>query len=55
MHLAIINLSARNKGNQEAVCQKNMQKTFYPCGDYEKDMCNLILRIHLKLVLGGWH
>lgn len=35
MHLAI-DSSVENKGKQEAVCQKNMQETFYPNGDCEK-------------------
>lgn len=35
MHLAI-GSSARNKGNQEAVCQKNMHEAWYSC-DSEKD------------------
>ena len=35
MHLAI-NSSVKNKGKQEAVCQKNTHETFYPNGDSEK-------------------
>lgn len=42
MHLAVSSY-ARNKGNQEIVCQKNMHETSHPNGDYEKDVQIYIL------------